>query len=187
MDHNMAITSKTRIRVLIFLLAASILFSCRQSEVSDKRSEAVNGAKAHIMLDLSMVNDPDKEWCYSPKSTTVIGVPFMPRPVQVCYDGALYTGDAELCFFYGDSLKPVMARQKTYYDGWIPMVEYAWEEDGLLYAMEMFGAALDGIGPSNTVQFIKLSSCIQIMNFQLPGINYVELFFRDLPLAIYGL
>jgi len=80
----------------------------------------------------------------------------MPRPVQVTYDGAIYTRDAELCFFYGDSLKPVMARQKTYYDGWIPMVEYSWEEDGLSYALEMFGASVDGIGPSNTIQFIQL-------------------------------
>jgi len=157
MAHNMAIKSETKIRVLIFLLAAGIMFSCRQSEVSDKRSEAVNGAEAHTMLDLSMVNNPDEEWCYSPKSTTVIGVPFMPRSVQVTYDGAIFTGDAELCFFYGDSLKPVMARQKTYYDGWIPMIEYAWEEDGLLYAMEMFGAAVDGIGPSNTIQFIQIT------------------------------
>ncbi len=162
MVHNAAIKSHAKLCLFALLMIASIMFSCREADVptgkSGIRSEAVNGAEAHIMLDLTRVNNPYKEWCYSPKSTTVIGVPFMPRPVQVTFDGALYTGDAELCFLYGDSLKPVMARQKTFYEGWIPMVEYDWEEEGLSYAMEIFGTAVDGIGPSNTVQFIKLSA-----------------------------
>ncbi len=158
----MASKLSVKLSVPLCLLAISIMFSCRQTVVppwqSGNRSEAVNGASAHVMLDLSEVNNPEKEWCYSPKSTTVIGVPFMPRPVQVTYDGAIYTRDAELCFFYGDILKPVMTRQKTFYDGWVPLVEYAWEEAGLSYAMEMFGAAVDGIGPSNTIQFIQITT-----------------------------
>ena len=162
MANNMAIKSKIKFNVPVCLLCFSIMFSCKQTVVqswqSGNRSEADDGASAHLMLDLSKVDNPEKEWCYSPKSTTVIGVPFMPRPVQVTYDGAIYTGDAELCFFYGDSLKPVMARQKTFYSGWIPLVEYAWEESGLSYTLEMFGAAVDGIGPSNTIQFIKITA-----------------------------
>ena len=46
-------------------------------------------------------DDMSKEWCYLGKSTTVIGVPFTPMPVQVTYDGAVFNGANEICFFYG--------------------------------------------------------------------------------------
>jgi len=51
-------------------------------------------------------------------------MPFAPSPVQVTYDGAIYTRNAELVFCYGDPLRPVMARRKTFLDGWIPVVGY---------------------------------------------------------------
>ena len=38
-----------------------------------------------------VIDDPNREWCYLAKSTTVLGVPFVPEPVQVTYDGAIYT------------------------------------------------------------------------------------------------
>ena len=46
-----------------------------------------------------VLDDPKSEWCYAAQSTTVIGKPFVPAPVQVTYDGAIYTGYAELAFF----------------------------------------------------------------------------------------
>ncbi|MCK5700719.1 MAG: hypothetical protein KAI29_06185, partial [Cyclobacteriaceae bacterium] len=145
----------------IFTFVSIIIFTCFLFSCSSNEKiipgKAISGAEAYVMLDLDKVNNPNKEWCYSPKSTTVIGVPFMPRAVQVTYDGAIYTRDAELCFFYGDSLKPVMARQKTYLYGWIPMVQDSWSENGIDYTMEMFGASVDGIGRGNTVQFVKIT------------------------------
>jgi len=48
---------------------------------------------------MNPLDDPGKEWCFLLKSTTVIGVPFVPRPIQVTFDGAVFTGNAELCFF----------------------------------------------------------------------------------------
>jgi hypothetical protein len=74
----------------------------------------------------------------------------------VTSDGAIFTGSAELCFFYGDALQPVMARQKTFLDGWIPVVQYDWEERGLHYFLEIFGAAVDGIGAANSIQFAQI-------------------------------
>jgi hypothetical protein len=121
-------------------------------------SAAASGSNAYDMVDLRKVHNPEKEWCYTPKSTTVIGVPFMSRPVQVTYDGALYTRDAEVCFFYGDSLKPLMARQKTFFDGWIPIVQYDWKEKGISYGLEMFGADISKVNPQNTVLFVRLTA-----------------------------
>jgi hypothetical protein len=139
----------------------SIVSSCTSGDsfrLNVKPSEAVNGGAAQVMVDLDRINDPAKEWCYTPKTTTAIGMPFMPRPVQVTYDGALYTRDAEVCFFYGDSLKPLMARQKTFLEGWIPVVQYDWQENGISYAIEMFGAEMSQVNPANTLLFVRLTA-----------------------------
>lgn len=107
------------------------------------------------MMDTS-VDDNNREWCYLAKSTTTIGVPFQPDVTQVTFDGALFTKNAELCFFYGEPLKPLFARQKTYLEGWIPVVVYDWTEGNLRYDIEMFAAQLDGEDESNTINFVKV-------------------------------
>lgn len=150
-------------RLTVEIISGCLLFFCscnRQDKFHApfNQCSAVDGASAFVMLDLDNINNPEKEWCYSPKSTTVIGIPFMPRPVQVTYDGAIYTRDAELCFFYGDSLKPVMARQKTFLNGWIPVVQYDWEDSGVNYALEMFGTTVTEIDSSNTIQFVQVTT-----------------------------
>ncbi len=103
------------------------------------------------------IDRPGEEWCYAAQSTTVIGMPFVPTPVQVTYDGAVYTGYAELCFFYGRTLQPVMARNKTFLDGWIPVVGYGWEDDGVDYQLEIFSAELPELGTANLVQFARMT------------------------------
>ncbi len=100
----------------------------------------------------------DMEWCYAAKSTTVIGKPFMRNPVQVTYDGAIYTRRAELNFFHGADLKPLMARNKTFLGGWMPIVGYSWTgDDGLEYSVEIFSDELPGMGLDNLAQFARMS------------------------------
>ena len=107
------------------------------------------------MLDTAL-DDPAKPWCYLAKSTTVIGVPFQPDVTQVTFDGALYTKNAELCFFYGQPMRPLLARQKNFLEGWLPVVQYAWSDGPVSYDIEMFAAALDGESADNTVNFVRL-------------------------------
>ena len=102
-------------------------------------------------------DDPAKPWCYLAKSTTVIGVPFVPEPVQVTYDGAIYTRNAELCFFYGQENTPFMARQKTFMDGWIPVVQYDRIDSDISYDVEMFSMIVPPLESDNVVQFVKMS------------------------------
>lgn len=102
------------------------------------------------------IDRPDREWCYAAHSTTVIGLPFAPEPVQVTYDGAVYTRSAELAFFFGKDLTPVMARNKTFLDGWIPVVGYRWRDAGIEYRLELFSSELGGLGRANLVQFARL-------------------------------
>ncbi len=103
------------------------------------------------------IDRPDEEWCYAAQSITVIGMPFVPEPVQVTYDGAVYTRYAELAFFFGKTLKPVMARNKTFLDGWIPVVGYGWRDDEVDYHLEIFSAELPELGRANLVQFARLT------------------------------
>lgn len=110
------------------------------------------------MMDPSL-DQPDKEWCYMYKPTVVVGVPFVPAPVQVTYDGSVFTGHAELGFYYGTAMKPVMARQRTFLEGWIPVVEYEWEEEGLRYSLGILATSVDALGGAkNTLQLVKFSA-----------------------------
>ncbi|NQT37402.1 MAG: discoidin domain-containing protein, partial [Planctomycetes bacterium] len=118
---------------------------------------AVSTVAGAAMVDPA-IDDPNKEWCYLAKSTVCIGVPYMPEPVQVTYDGAIYTRHAELCFFYGPSHQPVLARQKTFLEGWIPIVQYEWTDQDIAYSIEMFSFILDGQTEENTAQFVRLSA-----------------------------
>ncbi|NQU51946.1 MAG: hypothetical protein HQ522_05360, partial [Bacteroidetes bacterium] len=139
-----------------FILLFVSLFAHSQHSEKSLTDDPVHGGNAFSMFSPS-ISDPSKEWSYTPKSSTVIGVPFTPKPVQVTFDGAIYTREAELCFFYGKNNQPLEAFQKTYYQGWLPIIEYDWSENGLNYHIEMFGFSLKDEGPENSVQFVKVS------------------------------
>ena len=109
----------------------------------------------NTMLDPA-TDDSQRDWCYIAKSTIVIGVPFQPGVTQVTYDGALYTTYAELCFAVGQPLRPLLARQKTFFNGWIPIVQYGWTEAALEYSVEMFAFPLEEEDETNTVNFTRL-------------------------------
>ena len=104
-----------------------------------------------------VIDDPNKEWCYAAQSTTVIGRPFMVKPIQVTYDGAVYTTYGELAFFYGKDLTPLMARNKTYKEGWIPVVENNWQDEDVDYNIEIFSTEAPKLGLDNLLQHIKLT------------------------------
>ncbi len=107
------------------------------------------------MLDPA-TDKPGDEWCYLAKSTTVIGVPFQPDVTQITFDGALFTRNAELCFFYSTNDQPLLARSKTFLEGWIPIVQYAWQEGGIDYDIEYLALPLEGENADNTVNFVQV-------------------------------
>lgn len=100
--------------------------------------------------------DANGPFCYLAKSSTTLGVMAGPEGAQVTFDGALYTGQAELCFFYGDKTTPLLARGKELLLGWLPVVEYGWRDGALAYHLEAFGVTLDGKPTSNTVLFAQV-------------------------------
>lgn len=117
------------------------------------------------------IDDLAKPWCYLAKSTTVIGVPHQSgyttgtpetaiytygAVTQVTFDGSLFTNNAELGFFYGKGDTPLLARQKHFYQGWIPIVEYSWNLEGIHYDIEMLAAVVDGYSEDNTLNLVKV-------------------------------
>lgn len=138
----------------LFLLFI-ICFALIRSKAQEKNDIPSNGITETKMVNPD-IDYPNKPWCYLQNSTTVMGVPYMPDAVQVTYDGAIYTRNAELCFFYGDSLKPVMQRQKWWYKDWIPIIEYNWESKKIKYQVEMFGFPLKEEDAKNTLQFVRV-------------------------------
>lgn len=104
------------------------------------------------------IDKPGEEWCYlATKSTTVIGMPFQPDITQVTYDGAVYTGSAELCFFFGVNDHAMPMRGKTFLNGWIPIVQYHWQEKTIQYSIEYFTQPLAGEDMQNTVNFVQVT------------------------------
>lgn len=89
------------------------------------------GLGTPTLMAQELKDDPAKEWCYLKKSTTVLGMPYNPQVTEVTYDGALYTGYIELNFAAGSKAAPLLLRQKTFLEGWIPVVGDTWKEDGL--------------------------------------------------------
>jgi hypothetical protein len=138
-------------KAIVFLIIASLMAFLRVTSTFSQEKDKW----AYKMMDPG-IDDPSKEWCYLAKSTTVIGLPFQPDVTAITYDGALYTGYVELCFFYGKENKPLLARQKTFLNGWIPIVQYDWSEGDISYSIEMFAASLDGPDMTNTVNFVKV-------------------------------
>ena len=153
--NNVRFIKKTSLKsfAIIFILCISIQVFSQQHILNDYA--AINGAMSYSMVG-SEVYDTEREWSYTPKQTTVIGVPFTPVPVQVTFDGAIYTRDSELFFFYGKDKKPLCAMQKTFYEGWIPIIEYDWVEDNIKYHIEFFGFSLKNEGPQNSIQFVNI-------------------------------
>lgn len=144
-----------KVVISVFLLLALISCNVDKPEMIEKGS--ADGALSFRMYDPLVIDNPAKEWSYCPKSTTVIGIPFTPRPVQITFDGAIFTENAELCFFYGDQLKPILINQRHFYEGWIPIVIDDWDAGKIEYSIEIFGAQLEGEDEQNSIQFVKVT------------------------------
>ncbi len=145
---------KIKCKVLVSIIGLLFIVNAYGQKTNNAENDKTQ--LDYKMMDPS-IDDQEKEWCYLGKSTTVIGVPFVPEPVQVTYDGAIYTKNAELCFFYGEKNTPFMARQKTFFEGWIPIVHYDFQDGDIVYDMEMFSAIVPPLESDNVVQFAKIS------------------------------
>lgn len=108
------------------------------------------------MLDPA-IDKSDEPFCYYSRPTDVIGVMDGRWGTLVSPEGYLYTGFGELMFFTGNPPEPVNQRVKTLYKGYLPVIEYKFERDGVNYQFTMFAATLDGKPESPLMNFIRVS------------------------------
>ncbi len=98
-----------------------------------------------------------KPFCYFLVPSDVLGFKDCPEGTQVTYDGAFNTGFSEFDLFAGAPLAPVNERVKTLHNGYLPIVEYTFVRDGLVYKVQALGAPLD-LDPRNVlINFIRVT------------------------------
>jgi F5/8 type C domain len=108
-----------------------------------------------LMVDPAI--DAEGPFSYLSHPNVSLAVPAAKRGAQVTYDGALLVSNGEIFFATGTPLSPMMARQKTWLDGWIPIIQYGTQNEGLDYQVEAFVNTLDGTPESLSVLFIQVT------------------------------
>lgn len=86
------------------------------------------------------VDSPAQPFSYFWHPTDVLGALYDPVASEVTPEGYVYTGFGELMFFAGSPPEPVNQRIKTLYNGYLPVVQYTFQQNGVRYNFTMFAA-----------------------------------------------
>jgi hypothetical protein len=97
---------------------------------------------------------------YFKHPTDVIGSLYDPVASEVTPEGYVYTGSGELMFYVGNPPEAVDQRIKTLEKGYLPIVQYKFQKDGVEYLFKIWaddlGAGLKGL-PVNFIR-VELSN-----------------------------
>lgn len=96
-------------------------------------------------------------FCFLAKPSGLLGGVGGGGATQVTWDGAFYTGAAELCIVTGDPPRPVAVRTKRLGAGYMPIVHYSWLEGDVRLSVSAFAAALSRGGPPATFIQLRMS------------------------------
>jgi len=110
----------------------------------------------HAQMLNPSIDREDEPFCYFSQPTDVIGDMDGREATLVTPEGYLYTGFGELMFFTGAPPEPLRQRVKTLLRGYLPVVEYKLDRDGIRYAVSMFAATIDGKAESPLVNFVRV-------------------------------
>lgn len=100
--------------------------------------------------------DRDGEpFSYFGRPVDVVGVMDARSGTEITPEGFLYTGYGELMLFVGNPPHPINARVRTLNNGYLPVVQYSFVEDGVLYRVDVLAATLDGKPDGPLVNFIN--------------------------------
>lgn len=124
------------------------------------------------------IDTPGKPFSYFWHPTDVIGALYDPVASEVTPEGYIYTGFGELMFFVGNPPEPVDQRIKTLYQGYLPIVQYEFERNGVRYSFTMFAADLGGRLHGLPVNFFRVR--LQNADTQ-PRTAFLTSAFRFLP------
>jgi len=93
---------------------------------------------------------------YLAKPSNLLAIVGQRGATQLTWDGAFYTGAAELCVVTGDPPQPVLARLKQLGYGHLPIVHTAWQSGEVRYSVSAFAALVEAGGELTPIDFIRL-------------------------------
>lgn len=102
------------------------------------------------------IDQEDGPFCYFSQPTDVISVMDNPEGTLITPEGYLFTGYAEYMFFTGNPPQPVNQRVKTLLQGYLPIIQYQFTKENVLYQFMMFATTLDGISDSPLMNFVQV-------------------------------
>jgi hypothetical protein len=103
------------------------------------------------------IDSPDQPFSYFSQPSDEIGVMDAPEATEITPEGYLYTGFGELMFFTGPDDTPVRQRLRTLENGYLPIDNYTWRDDGIAYHFTMFAATLDATPEGQLVDFVRVT------------------------------
>lgn len=105
----------------------------------------------------AMRQELSEPFCYFRAPTDQIGFPGSPNATVVTYDGAFLTPYGELSFYAGEpgKARPITQRVKTMLDGYLPVIQFGFDRDGLRYDFEAFATPIKLDPKNNLVTFIQ--------------------------------
>jgi len=99
---------------------------------------------------------PGEPFSYFAFPVDVIGLMDCREGTEITPEGYLYSGYGELMFFYGSPPLPVNQRVKTLHRGYLPIIEYSFESQGIRYSLTLFAYTLDSTPESDLINFIRV-------------------------------
>ena len=116
----------------------------------------LHGASSQAQMVNPDIDKPEEPFSYFSYPTDVIGLMDCREGTQITPEGYLYTGYGELMFFYGSPPRPVNQRVKTLYQGYLPIIEYSFENEGIQYSLTLFAYTLDGSPATDLINFVRV-------------------------------
>jgi hypothetical protein len=105
----------------------------------------------------SIRQELSEPFCYFKAPTDQIGFKNCPKATVVTPDGAFLSAYGELSFYAGapKTVRPVRKRVKTLVDGYLPIIQYRFDRDGLTYRFEAFATPI-ALDPRNDlITFVR--------------------------------
>jgi hypothetical protein len=108
------------------------------------------------------IDRPDQPFSYFSQPTDIVGVMNAPSATEITPEGFLYTGYGELMFFTGPERKPISARIRTLEHGYLPIVSYTVEEEGIEYRFTVLAAQIPEPQTDETVPTRQIADFVRV-------------------------
>ena len=118
---------------------------------------AIGLAQTKETPEQSIRRELSEPFCYFSAPTDQLGFKNSPKATVVTSDGAFISAFGQLSFYAGspDNLRPINKRVKTLVDGYIPVIQFQFDRDGLHYAFEAFATPINLDPRKNLITFVQ--------------------------------